>query len=127
MIHGGFSNTRKGSKMYGSISDEMRSWIEKRAKEGNVFERFELEPSLCESPENCEQAESCICFVPGILTVTVIVEGALDEEFHIRSGGFEVNIADWIAEKLELEGITNFWVLVSDGEGNTLYSTETGF
>jgi hypothetical protein len=111
---------------YGCISEDMRKYIEKRAKEGNVFERFTLEPALCETPEICELAENCLCFIPGIMTVSIIIEGALDEEFEIQANGYEANIADWIAEKLDSEKIRDYWVLVSDCEGNTVYSTETG-
>ena len=111
---------------YGCISEDMRAHIELRASQGNVLGRFTLEPNLCETPEICERAENCLCFVPGILTVSIIVEGALDEEFDIQANGFEVNIADWIAEKLDSENVGDYWVLVSDDDGNTRYSVESG-
>jgi len=111
---------------YGSISEDMREHIESRAKDGNVFERIELEPSLCETPEYCERMENCLCFIPGILTVSIIVEGALDEEFDIKSGGYESNIADWIAEKLDSENVGDYWVMISDDSGNLLCSVQNG-
>lgn len=111
---------------YGCISDDMRKHIEKCAKDGNVFDRFELEPQTCANENEFPCDIVCECFAPGILTVSIIIEGALDEEFDIKSGGYEVNIADWIAEKLESETIRNYWVLVSDDEGNTRYSVESG-
>jgi len=109
---------------YGTISPEVKNFVEMRARQGNVFGRFELEPQTCEFPDDCEKAENCICFVPGLSRISIIVEGALDEEFEIRGGGFEVNIADWISEFMFCENVGNYWIMVSDSEGNLTYSVE---
>jgi hypothetical protein len=113
---------------YGCISDDMRKHIESRAKDGNVFGRFTLEPEWCGNQHEYPCDMECGCFEPeDLMSVSIIIEGALDEEFDIESGGFEVNIADWIVEKLISEKVGNFWVLVSDGEGNTRYSAQSEF
>src|SRR5512139_3476868 len=100
---------------YGAISDDMREYLESRAKSDvkKWADRINFEPVLCETPNICEAEENCLCFVPGIFTISVIIEGALDEEWEFLSGGFEVNVCEWVAEKLRNDGVSDFHVLVS--------------
>lgn len=109
---------------YGTISPEVKAFVEMRAKQGNVFERFELEPQLCTNDHEYPCDVECGCYVEGISTVSIIVEGALDEEFEIKGGGYEVNIGDWISEFMFSENVGNYWIMISDSEGNLIYSAE---
>jgi hypothetical protein len=112
---------------YGCISDDLRAHIEKRAEDGNVFGRFELEVSYCLNQNEYPCDADCGCPVPSFFrTISVIIEGALDEEFDIISGGYEVNIAEWISEKLNSENVGDYWVIVSDYWGDTIHSVESG-
>lgn len=67
---------------YGTIHPETEAYVLMRAEQSNVSDRIK-----CEDPD-------------GDFTISVIVGGALDEEFSISANGYEVNVADWIAELL---------------------------
>lgn len=89
---------------YGLAQEDTAEYIMSRAKEGNVSERIQLES---ESPD---------------MTITVMSDSASDEEFDFFSGGFGVNVADWVAEHLESEGITDYEIFLSEIDSpNTVY------
>jgi hypothetical protein len=112
---------------YGCISDDMRKHIEKRIAESKTIRPVVLEVNYCQN-DGCYPCDmDCECPIPdGLFTISIIIEGALDEEFDIISGGYEANVADWIVEKLNSENVGNYWVIVSDYWGDTVYSVESG-
>lgn len=81
---------------YGLAQTDTAEWIMSRATQGNVSDRIKLESEFSD------------------MTLSVIIDGALSEEFDFASGGYGVNVADWVAEFLEFEGITDFDVLLSE-------------
>jgi len=91
---------------YGSVSEETREYVEKRAGEGNVsIEKLELETS-------------------DEVTISIIWEGALDEEFDMAYS-YAVNVADWIAELLyETYPDNSDWEILVSQNGDTIYRTD---
>lgn len=114
---------------YGSISDDVRAFVEMRARQNNVIDRIILEADYCENGNEYPCDADCACEIPDFFrTVSIIVGGALDEEFSIISGGYEVNIADWISEHLSSEILgEDYWVIVSDYFGECVYTTLRDF
>lgn len=94
---GTLSMQRKASNTmpYGTAQEDTAEWIMSRATDGNVSGRIKLES------ENSD------------MTLSVIIDGALSEEFDFESGGYGVNVADWVGEFLEREGITDYDILLS--------------
>ncbi|QOI67638.1 hypothetical protein SEA_BEUFFERT_272 [Streptomyces phage Beuffert] len=89
---------------YGLAQTDTAEYITRMATAGNVSGRINLES------ENSD------------MTLSVIIDGALSEEFDFESGGFGVNVADWVGEFLESEGITDFDILLSEVDSpDTLY------
>lgn len=109
---------------YGIISEGTKRFVEMRAEQNNVSGRINLEPVLCLNGNEGVCAYICGCVTSGIFTVSIIIEGALDEEFEIFAGGFESNIADWIQEYLFSEQVTDYLILVSDN-GETVVRIES--
>jgi hypothetical protein len=89
---------------YGFVSDDTRTYIMNRAEQSNVSEKVKLE----------SEAEDAY-------QVSVIFEGALDEEFAVDQP-YAVNICDWIGELLFETCDTPFWeVILSDCNGEKVY------
>lgn len=85
---------------YGTIADTTREYVEQRAKESGVsVEKLAIE----ESEE---------------VTISVIYEGALDEEFDMAYH-YAVNVADWIAE--DLSRMNGSWLITVTQYGDELY------
>lgn len=94
---------------YGLAQVDTAEYIMSRAKDGNVSDRIKLES------ENSD------------MTLSVIIDGALSEEFDFLSGGFGVNVADWVAEFLEFEGITDFDILLSEVDSPDTVYRKSGY
>lgn len=112
---------------YGIISDETREHIEERAAESNLFGVIRLETVHSDecasylSDDITGESCACDCSDEPVYSLSIIVNGALDEEFDIRARGYHSNVADWVAELLRETLDTVFWeVLISDSEGNTV-------
>lgn len=112
---------------YGIISDDTRDYIEERAADLDITGiRLEsVHSAECASylsDDVTGESYICDCSEEPIYSVSIIVDGALDEEFDVRANDREVDIADWIADHLrETIGDRDWDVLVSDMEGNTVY------
>ena len=94
---------------YGLAQVDTAEWIMSRATQGNVSDRIKLES------ENSD------------MTLSVIIDGALSEEFDFESGGFGVNVADWVAEFLEREGITDYDVMLSEIDSPDCLYRKSGY
>lgn len=81
---------------YGDILDTTRELLLRRAQQSGVpAEELGLDGSVPESDDDTDWPDTA-----GFFQVSVIVSGALDEEFTIGPTMYEVNIADWIADEL---------------------------
>ncbi|MDP8971201.1 MAG: hypothetical protein M3N52_12050 [Actinomycetota bacterium] len=104
------------------MDNDGRSHVIRRAQQcGVALERLALEPAS----EDDER-----------FLVSVIVGGALDSEFSLGDTMYEVNIADWLAERFRgnvdpacdpsaaegLAGGESWQIIVSDMAGDTHYS-----
>lgn len=67
--------------------------IRERARRSNIGEA-----NLALEPENEENQK---------FLVTVLIQGAVDDEFYLGDTIYEVNVADWIAENLQGLGELN--------------------
>lgn len=94
---------------YGLAQTDTAEWIMSRATQGNVSSRIKLES------ENSD------------MTLSVIIDGALSEEFDFESGGFGVNVADWVGEFLEREGITDYDVMLSEIDSPDCLYRKSGY
>jgi hypothetical protein len=89
---------------YGLAQEDTAAFIAEKATAGNVSDRIELESEKSN------------------YTLSVIIDGALYEEFDFWSDGYAVNVADWVAELTEREGITDFDIHLSEIDSpDTLY------
>ncbi|QWT30125.1 hypothetical protein SEA_TUNATARTARE_263 [Streptomyces phage TunaTartare] len=89
---------------YGLAQRDTVEYVTERAAAQNVSDRIELESEKSN------------------YTLSVIIDGALYEEFDFWSDGYAVNVADWVAELTEREGITDYDVLLSEIDSpDTLY------
>jgi hypothetical protein len=112
---------------YGIISDDLLGHLKSRAKGNNVSDRIDFEPEWCANQHEYPCDIECDCAEPeDLFTVSVIIEGALDEEFSVSSGGYESNICGWVVEFLESQNVPNYWVMVSDQCGNLVCESESG-
>lgn len=76
---------------YGTISQATEELLKRRAGEGNIpVEKLGLDPEMPSIPDRIPD---------NLFAISVIVNGALDEDFYVLTD-YEVNIADWIAEDL---------------------------
>lgn len=95
---------------YGVVSTDTRAWIERRARE-------------TETPMNLIDLES---ESEMSLEVSVIVGGALDEEFAVSSD-YAAQVVDWLAEIMPEQCGKEFWELtVSSSWGDSLYYVAGG-
>jgi len=77
---------------YGTPSVETVECLHLRAHQGNLdTDKLGLNPEI-----DYEKPES---WPPNFYEISIIVGGALDEEFYVVTD-YEVNMADWIAESL---------------------------
>lgn len=94
---------------YGLAQVDTAEWIMSRAVDGNVSGRIKLES---------EESD---------MTLSVIIDGALSEEFDFESGGFGANVADWVGEFLESEGITDYDVMLSEIDSPDCLYRKSGY
>ncbi|QNN99343.1 hypothetical protein SEA_FAUST_271 [Streptomyces phage Faust] len=94
---------------YGIAQEDTAEWIKSRANDGNVSDRIELESEKSN------------------YTLSVIIDGALYEEFDFWSNGYAVNVADWVAELTERDGITDYDVMVSEIDSPDCLYRKSGF
>jgi hypothetical protein len=91
---------------YGSVSEETKELLYLRAHQSNLeTDKLGLNPDFdYEDPES---------WPPNLYEISIIVQGALDEEFYVVTD-YEVNIADWIAEDLRDNNAGDFDVMVNE-------------
>ena len=76
---------------YGTITKFTREYLTKRAAESNIaLDKLGLDYEFPEEESELEKLDNWY-------EISVIFEGALDEEFYVVTD-YEVNIADWVAE-----------------------------
>lgn len=91
---------------YGTPSVETVETLHLRAHQGNLdTDKLGLNPEI-----DYEKPES---WPPNFYEISVIIGGALDEEFYVVTD-YEVNMADWIAESLRDSHVTDFSVMVHE-------------
>lgn len=107
---------------YGSISEPTHRLLEERAKQANIpLEKIGINPDMPSIPDRIPET---------LVEITIIIEGALDEEFYLNTI-YGVNVVDWIVEELKAEtetpkpSFSNWEVILSsvvcEDAGETLY------
>jgi len=87
---------------YGIASSNTIEVLEDRSGQANIdFDKLGVEPEF--DIENDD--------LDGIYQLSIIIGGALDEEFYIKTI-YEVNIADWLAEDLRDSKIEEPWEII---------------
>lgn len=94
---------------YGLAQVDTAEWIRACAESVNVSKHIELEA------QNAD------------MTLSVIIDGALSEEFDFISGGYGVNVADWVGEFLDNEGITDYDVMLSEVDSPDCLYRKSGY
>lgn len=88
---------------YGSMHETTREYLIKRAQQSSVpLEKLGFDPDMSFE----ESLEEDVHAPDNLYQISVIFDGALDEEFYVQTD-YEVNIADWIAEQCAEEATHN--------------------